>query len=55
MINKKIVKLMKGSKNKLESKLPSRHFDKESFNKMEYQLKLDTIDNYLILKNIGGI
>lgn len=39
---------------KIES-LPSRHFNKEAFDKMEQQLKWDTIDNYLILKNIGGI
>lgn len=40
---------------KVQEPLPSRYFNKEAFNKMDAQLQWDTIDNYLILKNIGGI
>jgi hypothetical protein len=40
---------------KVQEPLPSRYFNKEAFDKMDEQLKWDTIDNYLTLKNIGGI
>ena len=38
-----------------QEKLPSRYFDKKAFKAMEQEIQWDAIDNYLTLKNIGGV
>ena len=38
-----------------QEKLPSRYFNKKAFKAMEQEIQWDAIDNYLTLKNIGGV